>query len=64
MPYLQDSVGRHARDRGEHAPRTRLGPYEAAYDVRMGYQEPADPAPRTPSPEPLLFRGRGDRPSR
>lgn len=61
MPYVQDAGDRHGRDRGEHSPNTRLGPYESAYDVRMGYQEPAEASPRAPSPEPLLFRARTSR---
>lgn len=59
MPYAQDPGDRHGRDRNLPSPRRRLGPYESAYEVRMGYQEP-DAAPRGSSPEPLLFRGRGD----
>ncbi|MBB4639147.1 hypothetical protein [Longimicrobium terrae] len=61
MPYLQEPDASHGRDRGAPVPRRRLGPYEAAYDVRMGYQEPVEAGARTPAPEPLLFRGRGDR---
>lgn len=63
MPYVQDPGDPHGRNRDTRSPR-RLGPYEAVYDVRMGYQEPAESGARTPSPEPLLFRGRGDRSGR
>lgn len=64
MPYVQDPGDPHGRNRNVPPPRRRLGPYEAAYDVRMGYQEPVEAGSRTAAPEPLLFRGRGDRAER
>ena len=54
------TASRHGRDRDLLPARRRPGPYEIAYDVRRGYQQPLRaPADAAPGPV-LLFRGRED----
>ena len=61
MPDAHDSAGgRHTRDRNALDRGDRLGPYEAAYDVRRGYDQPVRaPASRTAAAA-VQLRGRRD----
>ena len=61
MPYVFDRVAaRSGRDRDLLPDGPRLGPYEAPYDVRRGYQEPLRRAPRGEEPDATLLFRRAD----
>lgn len=61
MPNIETAAARHARDRNVFPHDGAPGPYEAAYDVRRGYDEPLRAASRVRErPETLQFRGRGE----
>lgn len=64
MPYTPDRpAARFARDRDLPPSRTGLGPYEARYDVRRGYEQaPARASREASRPDVLLFRAREDEP--
>ena len=63
MPHSFDgAASRHGRDRDLFPAGPRLGPYEAPYDVRRGYQQPLGGPSGDPSPvDVLFFRAREDR---
>lgn len=56
------AASRHGRDRNQLPSPPRLGPYEDAYDVRRGYQQPLDRASggSTPSVDVYFLRARKD----
>lgn len=61
MPYTSDpAASRFGRDRDVFPDGPRLGPYESAYDVRRGYQQPLlRRSVRRREEEPaILFLGR------
>ncbi|HEX6041087.1 hypothetical protein [Longimicrobium sp.] len=63
MPYSMDrAVSRHGRDRDLFADGPRLGPYEAPYDTRRGYDQPLRRVTRDEREvATILFMGREDR---
>lgn len=63
MPYSIDrAASRHARDRDVFPDGPRLGPYEAPYDVRRGYEQPLRRVARHEQreTETVLLMGRED----
>jgi hypothetical protein len=62
MPYAADrAASRFGRDRDLLPDAPRTGPYESAYDVRRGYDQPLERAPRRDvSGEVLRLAGRED----
>ncbi len=63
MPYGSDrAASRFGRDRDVLPDAPRLGPYEAAYDVRRGYEQPLRrlPRDRDDGPAVVLFMGRDE----
>lgn len=63
MPYAPDlAASRFGRDRDVFSDSPRVGPYEAPYDVRRGYQQPLGrPTRRHERGEAtVLFLGRED----
>lgn len=63
MPTTSADARRSAASRPARDDARGLGPYEAAYDVRRGYDEPAPDgeAALRAAPEPVLIGRRRDR---
>lgn len=62
MPYTTDrAASRHGRDRDLLPAGPRVGPYEAPYDVRRGYQQPLRAVDERPAADVLYFRAREER---
>ncbi|HEU4453221.1 MAG TPA: hypothetical protein VFR81_09175 [Longimicrobium sp.] len=61
MPYTHEpAASRHGRDRDLLPAGPRPGPYELAYDVRRGYQQPLRPRAAAPREGVIFFRGSDD----
>lgn len=60
MPYSADrAASRHGRDRDVFPDGARVGPYEAPYDTRRGYDQPLRRMPRDErAAATVLFMGR------